>query len=67
MSKVRVNFYLPLKIYSEVQLIAEEEATTSAEIFRKAIKSYLREYRLGTFGQRELKNNEQKIEVEKDE
>lgn len=45
MSKVRVNFFLPDKYYKTIQSIAESEATSSAEIFREAIKRYINHHR----------------------
>lgn len=49
MSKVRINFYLPTKIYTEIQNIAKEEASTSSEILRKAVRLYLRQHALGDY------------------
>ena len=45
MSKIRVNFFLPKDLYDYIQTIAEQEATTSADLFRKAIKKFIQDYR----------------------
>jgi metal-responsive CopG/Arc/MetJ family transcriptional regulator len=45
MSKIRVNFFLPKELYDHIQVIAEQEATTSADLFRKAIKKFIYDYR----------------------
>jgi len=49
MSKVRVNFFLPDHLYNEIQKIAEIECTSSADIFRKAVKGFIISYREDDF------------------
>jgi hypothetical protein len=44
MSKVRVNFFLPKEVYDCLQGIAEQEASTSAELFRAAVKQFIHNY-----------------------
>ena len=58
MSKVRINFYLPTKVYLEVQEIAKEEATTSAEIFRNAVKLYIKKHSTNKLDQQQQEGDE---------
>lgn len=43
--KVRVNFFVPKELYDHIQDIAQREGTTSAELFRKAVKKFIYDYR----------------------
>lgn len=43
--KTRVNFLLSNEIYQMVSDIAKAEESSSADIFRQAIKNYIYEYR----------------------
>lgn len=45
MSKVRVNFHLSQEIYKMVQDIANEEGSSAADIFRKAVRKYVYDYK----------------------
>lgn len=43
--KTRVNFNLPSEVYKMIKEIADEEGSSSADIFRRAIKKYVFEYK----------------------
>lgn len=45
MGKVRVNFYLSENLYEMIQEIAQAEDSSSADIFRKAVKKYVYLYK----------------------
>lgn len=45
MSKVRVNFHLKKDLYEMIQEIADEEGSSAADVFRKAVKKYIYFYK----------------------
>lgn len=61
MTKVRVNFNLPENLYQMVKDIADEEGSSSADIFRRAVKKYVQDHKnegLGKFNVQSIASKE---------
>lgn len=66
MKKVRVNFNLISDMYEKVQEIARNEDTSSADIFRRAVKEFIFNYKtkaINEFYQQDrTQSNEEAVE-----